>query len=208
MGQLIQTAAFSGKNTVSLARSLLGKVLVRRVAGGGEETRHILTELEAYHSENDLACHASKARTPRTVVLYRAPGIWYVYLCYGIHEMLNLVVGPEGFPAAILVRGVHDVIGPGRVTKALQINRALNGRPATPVSGLWLEDCSIKVPKAWIQAGPRVGVDYAGEVWAAKPWRFQIEAGRISELSKQLRLTKTGSAGASPAALGFAENGG
>jgi DNA-3-methyladenine glycosylase len=192
VGKLIQPAAFSGKNTVALARSLLGKVLVRRIGGGGEETRHILTELEAYHSENDLACHANKGRTPRTDVLYRAAGIWYVYLCYGIHEMLNLVVGPEGFPAAILVRGVHDVIGPGRVTKTLQINRTLNGQTASPVSGLWIEDCGIKVPKTWIQAGPRVGVDYAGEIWAAKPWRFQIEAQRLPELAKRLVAGSTG----------------
>jgi len=174
---------------VALARSLLGKVLVRSVSGGGGETRHILTELEAYHSEQDLACHASKGRTPRTDVLYRAPGIWYVYLCYGIHEMLNLVVGPEGFPAAILVRGVHDMIGPGRVTKALQIGRSLNGQSASPASGLWIEDQGIKVPKSWIIAGPRVGVDYAGEIWAAKPWRFQIDPKRMAAVAAQLNRT-------------------
>lgn len=171
---------------MALARSLLGKVLVRSVSGGGGETRHILTELEAYHSELDLACHASKGRTPRTDVLYRAPGIWYVYLCYGIHEMLNLVVGPEGFPAAILVRGVHDVIGPGRVTKALQIGRSLNGQPALPASGLWIEDQGIKVPKSWVLAGPRVWVDYAGEIWSAKPWRFQIDPQRMAAVTAQL----------------------
>ncbi len=196
MGQLIQTSAYSGKNTVSLARSLLGKVLVRAAAAGGGETRHILTELEAYHSEQDLACHASKGRTPRTDVLYRAPGIWYVYLCYGIHEMLNLVVGPEGFPAAILVRGLHDVIGPGRVTKTLRINRSLNGQPALPATGLWIEDDGIRVPRSWVQSTPRVGVDYAGEIWAAKPWRFQIDPARLPALAAQMRNALGGPNGA------------
>lgn len=173
MGELIVANSFTEKNTVVLARSLVGKVLVRSHPGGAV-TRHVITETEAYHSERDLACHASKGRTPRTDVLYRAAGIWYVYLCYGIHEMLNLVVGPEGFPAAILIRGVHNAIGPGRLTKALGIGRALNGKPAEPASGLWLEDDGIRLPRERVQATPRVGVDYAGEIWAAKPWRFVL----------------------------------
>ncbi len=190
MGHVIQTSAFNEKNTVSLAKSLLGKVLVR--SSGGTSSRHILTEVEAYHSELDLACHASKGRTPRTDVLYRAAGIWYVYLCYGMHEMVNLVVGPEGFPAAILIRGVHDVIGPGRVTKALRINRELNGKPAEPATGLWLEDEGLSVPRTWIQAGPRIGVDYAGEIWSAKPWRFQISPQRVPQLAGQLEKLHAG----------------
>lgn len=173
MGELINTNSFSQKNTVVLARSLLGKVLVRTTDDGSIK-RHVITETEAYHSELDLACHASKGRTARTDVLYRAAGIWYVYLCYGIHEMLNLVVGPDGFPAAILIRGVHDATGPGRLTKALGIGRALNGKPAEPASGLWLEDDGIRLSREMVLAIPRVGVDYAGEIWAAKPWRFVV----------------------------------
>ncbi len=171
MGELVNATSFSQKNTVVLARSLLGKVLVRTRIDGSI-TRHLITETEAYHSERDLACHASKGRTPRTDVLYRAAGIWYVYLCYGIHEMLNLVVGPEGLPAAILIRGVHDANGPGRLTKALDIGRALNGKLAEPASGLWLEDDGFRLSREMVLATPRVGVDYAGELWAAKPWRF------------------------------------
>ena len=176
MGELIKANSFSQKNTVVLARWLIGKVLVRGDPGA-PVTRHVITETEAYHSELDLACHASKGRTPRTDVLYRGAGIWYVYLCYGIHEMLNLVVGPEDFPAAILIRGVHDAIGPGRLTKALKINRGLNGKPADPSSGLWLEDDGLRFPRARVQATPRVGVDYAGPVWSAKPWRFVMSKG-------------------------------
>lgn len=171
MPRLIRPDEFQGRNTVSLARSLLGKVLVRVIDGRAE--RHVITEVEAYHTEKDLACHAAKGRTKRTEVLYQPGGRWYVYLCYGIHEMLNLVTGPAEHPAAILIRGLDGVVGPGRLTKRLQIDRTLNGAPAEPACGLYLEDHDIKVAKHRVIAGPRVGIDFAGEVWAAKPWRFQ-----------------------------------
>ena len=160
--------------TVAQARELIGKVLVRTHADGTRDAR-VIVETEAYDGEPDLACHAAKGRTARTDVLYRNGGIWYVYLCYGIHEMLNLVTGPVDAPAAILIRGVTGAIGPGRVTKALSINRLLNGTPAAPASGLHLEDHGIKIPKKHVLAGPRVGIDYAGPLWAAKPWRFRLD---------------------------------
>ncbi len=184
MGSILPTQTFTRKNTVALARLLLGKVLVRSQPGR-PTSRHLITETEAYHSESDLACHASKGRTARTDVLFRPAGIWYVYLCYGIHEMLNLVVGPEGFPAAVLFRGLHDVPGPGRLTKALGIGRELNGKPAVPAAGLWIEDEGLRVPEKWIQATPRIGVAYAGELWAQKPWRFVLDSRGIEHLSTQ-----------------------
>ncbi len=187
--KLIQSAniltpgALQRKNTIALARWLIGKTLARRLPDGSVR-RHIITETEAYHGESDLACHASKGRTARTEVLYRAGGVWYVYLCYGIHEMLNLVAGPAGSPAAILIRGVKDISGPGRVTKALSINRALNGASACDeASGLWLEETPPAerhracVSKKHIRTTPRIGIDYAGPVWSAKPWRFVVEEG-------------------------------
>lgn len=134
----------------------------------------MIVETEVYDGEHDLACHARAGRTRRTEVLYAEGGIWYVYLCYGIHEMLNLVVGPENEPAAILIRGVEGINGPGRVTKQLAIDRRLNRAPADPSSGLWLEDRGVRVPRRRVLATPRIGVDYAGEVWAKKPWRFVI----------------------------------
>ena len=173
MGDVIRANTFARKNTVALARSLLGKVLVRGGAGR-PTTRHLITETEAYHSASDLACHAAKGRTAGTDVLFRSGGIWYVYLCYGVHEMLNLVVGPEGFPAAILFRGLHDVTGPGRLTKALAIGRSLNGKAADPATGLWIEDEGIRVTAKWTRVTARIGVKYAGEVWAEKPWRFVV----------------------------------
>src|SRR5688500_2278654 len=162
------------KKTLALARWLLGKHLVRRFADGRIEAR-MITETEAYHGENDLACHARAGRTARTSVLYEAGGIWYVYLCYGIHEMLNLVAGPAGSPAAVLIRGVEGAIGPGRVTKTLGIDRALNRAPTAESSGLWIEDRGVRVPASIISRTPRIGVDYAGPVWSAKPWRFTFD---------------------------------
>lgn len=164
---------FRNDDTLAVARSLLGKALVRTTKSGREAV--LINEVEAYDGELDLACHASKGRTKRTEVLYQQGGVWYVYLCYGIHEMLNLVVGPENHPAAILIRGAGEIIGPGRLTKRLQIDRRLNGLAASPESGLHIEDLGIKVPRREIKISHRIGVDYAGPIWSKKPWRFQFE---------------------------------
>ena len=171
MSPAIEAKVFQSENTVALARGLLGKVLVC-AADDGKTHRARICETEAYEGEEDLACHASKGRTARTDVMYAAGGVWYVYLCYGIHEMLNLVTGIEGRPSAVLIRGVEGAVGPGRLTKALGINRRFNTRPATPATGLWIEDDGVVVPSKEIHVTPRVGVDYAGPVWAGKPWRF------------------------------------
>lgn len=171
MRRIIKAKAWQTKNPVALARWLLGKHLVRRRADGRLDAR-LITEVEAYRGEADLACHARAGRTKRTEPLYGPGGIWYVYLCYGIHEMLNLVVGPRDWPAAVLIRGVEGASGPGRVTAALQIDRRLNATPAAPATGLWIEDRGVHVPPKLIRATPRIGVDYAGPVWAKKPWRF------------------------------------
>ena len=172
MRALIPPEKWQKRGAVGLARWLLGKVLVRTTVEGRVE--RAIVETEAYVGGKDLACHASKGCTPRTQVMFGAGGVWYVYLCYGVHEMLNLVVGPAGFPAAVLIRGVEGASGPGRLTKRLGIDRTLNGRPAVAASGLHVEDHGIVVSRAHVIAGPRVGVDYAGPVWAAKPWRFRI----------------------------------
>ena len=173
MSAVILPSRFLAPDTVELARWLLGKDLVRRLSTG-EVMRHAINETEAYHSEQDLACHASKGRTKRTETLYQSGGIWYVYLCYGIHEMLNLVVGPQDFPSAILIRGAGGLVGPGRLTKALRINRELNGLPAEPTTGLWIEDAGRTILPERVIVTPRIGVDYAGPVWAAKLWRFVV----------------------------------
>ncbi len=139
----------------------------------------MITEVEAYDGERDLACHAARGRTPRNEPLYAAGGIWYVYLCYGIHEMLNLVVGPAGWPAAVLIRGLDGISGPGRLTRSLGIDRRHNQTAAGPTGGLWIEDRGLRVPARLIRATPRIGIDYAGPVWAAKPWRFTLRPPQI-----------------------------
>ena len=124
--------------------------------------------------------------------MYRAGGIWYVYLCYGIHEMLNLVIGPEDFPAAILIRGVEAAVGPGRVTKQLAIDRALNGTSAVdPASALWLEDRGVRVPGSIVQATPRIGIDYAGPIWTKKHWRFTFDPEALRQLPRARRTRES-----------------
>jgi DNA-3-methyladenine glycosylase len=104
--------------------------------------------------------------------MFHAGGTWYVYLCYGMHEMLNLVTGPREHPAAVLIRGVEGWVGPGRLTRGLGIDRRFNARPATRATGLWIEDDGIAPAAAEVRATPRIGVDGAGTEWAGKPWRF------------------------------------
>jgi len=178
MAAALKAKSLRTRKTVALARGLLGKILARRQADGSV-TRHRITEVEAYDGECDRACHASKGRTRRTEVMYQPGGVWYVYLCYGTHEMLNLVTGPANYPAAVLIRGVEGITGPGRLTKRLQIDRRYNGQVSARGTGLWLEDDGLKVAPRWVRRGPRVGVDYAGPVWSKKPWRFQLVPGAL-----------------------------
>jgi DNA-3-methyladenine glycosylase len=165
-------ASFFARPALIVARELLGKVLVRRLAG--REVACTISETEAYTGPNDLACHGSKGRTPRTEVMFGPAGCWYVYFIYGIHWMLNVVTDDVGHPAAVLVRGAEPWIGPARLTKALAIDKRLNGATAAPDSGLWIEDRGIRAPRRRIRRTPRIGVDYAGP-WADKPYRFVFD---------------------------------
>ena len=159
------------RDTVALARWLVGRTLVCRRERG--VVSQMITETEAYDGPEDLACHASKGRTRRTEVMFGPAGHWYVYLCYGVHEMLNLVTGPIDYPAAILIRGLEDVSGPGRLTKRLGIDRRLNGQPAARSSGLWIEDQREElIDRKLIETTPRIGVNYAGPHWSSRPYRF------------------------------------
>jgi DNA-3-methyladenine glycosylase len=170
-------AGFFARDTLQVARELLGKLLVREVAG-----RHFwgrLVEVEAYLGPQDLAAHSARGRlTPRTRVMYGPPGHAYVYLVYGLHHCLNFVTGDEGVPHAILVRalepgpGVGRCSGPGLVCRALEIDRTLNGRRLAPPD-LYVADDGVRVEDSDVITGPRVGVAYAGE-WAHRPWRFRV----------------------------------
>lgn len=147
----------------------MGAQLCRRWEDG-RELRLLIAETEAYIGPEDAACHASKGRTTRTAPMFGPPGHWYVYLCYGMHWMLNLVTGPEGHPAAVLLRGAGDTFGPGRLTSRMQIDRRFNAQPATSEMNLWVEE-GRAVSDDEILITPRIGVAYAGS-WAEKPFRF------------------------------------
>ena len=137
------------------ARALVGKILVRRLPDG-RVIRARITETEAYFGESDTACHACHGRTQRTQVLYRPAGTIYVYLCYGIHWMLNLVTGPEDDPQAVLIRGVEGASGPGRVTKYLSIDKSLND---TPLGGGLSGGYRLRLPRG---SGPALAVHGGG----------------------------------------------
>ena len=168
-------AAFFGQPALRVARGLLGMWLVRRRAG--RETAYLITEVEAYDGPHDRASHASRGLTARNAPMFGPPGRWYVYLCYGMHWMLNVVTGPSGYPAAVLIRGVAGASGPGRVAKLLKVTRTQNGRLARPATGLWIEDRGTLPRHGAVARAPRIGVDYAG-AWAGKPYRFFLR-GRV-----------------------------
>lgn len=151
-----------------LAPLLLGKLLCRGFEDGSV-TRLRITETEAYYTEADTACHAHRGRTPRTEMLYSAGGVAYVYLCYGIHSLLNVVCGERDVPQAVLIRALEGVTGPGRLTKRLGINREFNGEELTTSERLWLEEDGSS--PSYITA-PRVGIDYASAKDIERPWRF------------------------------------
>ena len=171
-GKLLRTAFFD-RPADRVARDLLGAWLVVRGADGRIE-RHVVFETEAYLGGHDLACHGSRGLTRRNATMFGPAGRWYVYLCYGMHWMLNIVTGREGVPAAVLIRGVGEHVGPGRLTKALGIDRSFDGRPANRRAGLWLEAGGVAVPRRLVERTPRIGVAYAGE-WAEKPLRFVVD---------------------------------
>lgn len=187
-GRKLTRADYADPNPVRIARWFLGKVLCVQAPDGYAEG--MITETEAYGGIEDAASHAFGNRcTARTEIMYAPGGAAYVYFCYGMHRMFNIVTGPENNPQAVLVRAVeitagHDLVrkrrhgiwekdwasGPGRVCAALGILMEHN-RHDLAGDIIWIEDRGIKVPPREVKRTPRIGVDYAG-TWALKPWRF------------------------------------
>lgn len=162
------TASFFRRPTLKVAEELVGKYLVRCL--GGKTTALRITEVEAYDGFRDRASHVHRGVTPRNEVMFGSAGYFYVYFVYGAHWMLNVVCGPVGYPAAVLLRGAGEISGPGRLTKTLGIDGSFNKREAKRKSSLWFEDRGESMVK--IVRVPRVGVDYAGPAWSKKPYRF------------------------------------
>ena len=160
---------FYHRPCLQVAQDLVGKWLVRRLPSG-ETFRFRISETEAYCGETDTACHAYKGRTKRTEVLYADAGMIYVYLCYGMHWLLNVVTGNAEEPEAVLIRACVGAPGPGRLTKALSITGELN-RGNICGDELWIEDdgqpCEIVTDK-------RVGIGYASQEDQDRLWRFKL----------------------------------
>ena len=194
MRQVVPRSFYSDPNPVKVARGLLGKIV--RVKGKSGDCAARIVETEAYGGAQDRASHAWRGRTARNESMFGRPGTAYIYLCYGIHRMMNVVTAPEGVAAAVLIRGVEPLegveqmarrrgvpasefrltAGPGALTQALGICMDWCGSDLVcgPIS---IEDDGVKVPKAKIESGRRVGVNYAGPA-ARFPWRFWIRGNR------------------------------
>lgn len=169
---------FYDADAEQVAPKLLGKWLVHRVDGVDRIGR--IVEVEAYVGPHDLAAHSSKGRTPRTEIMFGEPGHAYVYLIYGMHHCLNAVTGPGEHASAVLIRALEPISGiesatngPGRLCRAMSIDRRQNGHDLLE-GGLTIVEPERPRPRFRIAAGPRIGVDYAGD-WAHRPLRFTIE---------------------------------
>lgn len=164
---------FFNRSALKVAPDLLGKYLVRLLEG--EDRAYKITEVEAYEGLEDQASHAFKGRTPRTEHMFGEAGIFYIYLIYGIYYMCNIVTGEKDFPSAVLIRGVEKISGPGKLTRKLGIKKDLNGLKVEKKTGLWIEDRGCIINPKLIKKTTRIGVDYAGPIWAKKEYRFYLE---------------------------------
>jgi DNA-3-methyladenine glycosylase len=159
---------FYVRDVLDVAPDLIGKILVIK-QNENSSGRYIITDVEAYRGSEDKACHASKGRTERTEVMYLEGGRVYVYFVYGMYWMLNIVAGEEKNPQAVLIRGIDGCTGPGRLTRSLGVDGSFYGEDLTTSERIWIEDTGLKVE---YKTGSRIGIDYAGEYWKNKAWRF------------------------------------
>jgi DNA-3-methyladenine glycosylase len=201
MSQKLNKKFYGGSDPVPIAEDLLGKVLCTNF--DGKFTSGIIVETEAYNGRNDNACHSHvHGKTERTKIMFGEPGIVYVYLCYGIHHLFNVVTNKKDFADAVLIRGIEpldgiDTIikrrnksklessvggGPGIASQALGITTRNYGEDLCG-NDIWIEDRGIIINQSQISASPRVGVDYAGED-AQLPWRFRIQDNKYTSPAK------------------------
>jgi DNA-3-methyladenine glycosylase len=196
--KILPRSFYQRENVVLIAKELLGKMLFSQFAG--TLTGGIIMETEAYAGITDRASHAfGNRRTKRTEVMFFQGGTAYIYLCYGVHSLFNVVTNKKDVPDAVLIRAIKPVvgielmlkrsekksidknfgIGPGKVSKILGIHFSNSGMDLTKKpaeiseEGIWLEDTGSKIPPETIVIGPRIGVDYAGRD-AFRPYRFRI----------------------------------
>ena len=163
-------ADFYCKNALEMAPLLIGKLLCRKI--GKETIKLRITETESYYGIEDTASHAHKGKTQRNEPMFEKGGTTYIYLCYGVHNLLNIVSGEKDNPEAVLIRGVEGYNGPGKQTKAFQITRELNKEDLSKSKEIWIEDDGTKLN--YIQT-PRIGINYASEEFRNKNWRFLVK---------------------------------
>jgi DNA-3-methyladenine glycosylase len=185
--------AFYARPAPEVARALLGQVLVHQDGPVRRAAR--IVETEAYHGPRDRASHARFGPTPRAAVMFGPPGRTYVYRIYGLHHCMNVVTGPEGFPAAVLLRAaepiegcLHSTRGPGNLCRALALDTARHSGLPLGRGPVWIEEGPP--PEGRIVRTPRVGVDHAG-AWAHRPWRFAL-AGNPWVSSRRIPLRRVG----------------
>ncbi|MBX2945378.1 MAG: DNA-3-methyladenine glycosylase [Cyclobacteriaceae bacterium] len=199
----LEPSFYTRKNVVSVARSLIGKLLV--TTNDGSQTSGIIVETEAY-SWKERGCHAYGGRkTARNEVMFEEGGRAYVYLCYGVHNLFNVVTNQRGVADAVLVRAIEPVTGveemyrrrgqvslyqltsgPGKLTRALGIDRTYNGKGLYD-DDVWIEDIGMKINSKYIEAGKRIGIDYAGAD-ANLPWRFWVRGNKWVSRIQNLRF--------------------
>ncbi len=191
MKKQILSPDFYNRPVLNVARDLLGMRLVRilenkRIAG-------IIAETEAYDGENDLACHAHVGKTRRNEVMFGPPGHAYIYFTYGMHWLLNCVTGPEGYPAAVLIRTIIPTEnietiainrfpakekdwcnGPAKLTRALSIDKNLNGVSLCSKESFIFIEHAESIQDKFVHTTERVGISSVAEPWRSKPWRFQV----------------------------------
>lgn len=167
---------FFVRNTLTVARDLLGKYLVRSPLAGK------IVETEAYIGPEDKASHAYGGKiTPRNKTEYLEGGYIYIYLCYGMYWQLNITTAKEGQPECVLIRALEPTDGmrnlangPGKLCRWMKLDKSFDGEDLTKGKRIWLEDRGVKIKRSQIVATKRVGIDYAGG-WAKKPWRFYLK---------------------------------
>lgn len=154
-----------------VAEELLGKLIVRKYEDGTIK-KYRISEIEMYIGEEDLACHAAKGRTARTEIMYDQGGKIYMYLIYGMYWLLNIVTGLKDHPQAILIRGLQDISGPGRVGKVLHLDKSFYGEDLSVSDRIWLEDDGSNFS---FTRHSRINIDYAGDIWKNKKYRYIIK---------------------------------
>ena len=192
---------YLNKDVIDVGQKLLGKYLFTKIAG--VLTGGMITETESYKGIEDKACHAYMGKkTNRNETMFEPGGVAYVYLCYGMHSLLNVVTNIKEVPEAVLIRAIEPIVGidemlkrrnklkversltagPGSLSKALGITKKINGK-SFESKKIWIEDRELKISKKDIICSKRVGIDYAKE-YVNKPWRFRIKNNKWTSVAK------------------------